>query len=301
MDKKQQNDNPAHDKSMDEGPKNFKLAMAQMLVEGGKLDGNLERAAERISESAKNGADIVLLPEAMDLGWTHTSARTKAYPVPGGKTFESLASAARENKIFVVAGIIEKDGDRTYNTAVLIDPNGELLLKHRKLNELDIAHDLYDQGDRLNVCHTELGTIGLMVCADAGARNHALQRALGYMGADIILSPSAWAVPPDHNNSTDPYGETWKDNYQPVAEEFEMWIVGVSNVGLVSEGPWKNWYCIGCSLAIDAEGKEVLQAPYGRAADTIIYINVQTHRRPARGTEWRDYWKEKSNPDSTGG
>jgi predicted amidohydrolase len=270
--------------------RSFKLAMAQMLVEGGDLDGNLARAGQRIRTSAENGADIVQLPEVMDLGWTHSSAKTMAYPVPGGKTFEALASAARDNSIYVVAGIIEKDGDRTYNTAVLISRSGELLLKHRKLNELDIAHDLYDQGDRLNVMHTDLGTIGLLVCADANVKDFALQRSLGYMGADIILSPSAWAVPPEHNNETDPYGGLWRGCYGPVAKEFQMWIISVSNVGLVSEGPWKDWYCIGSSLAFDAYGKEVLQAPYGRTADTIIYVDVNTHSRPARGTEWGEYW-----------
>ena len=230
----------------------------------------------------------------MDLGWTHPSAKTMAYPVPGGKTYEQLAAAARENHIYVVAGIVEKEGDKTYNTAVLISPDGKLLLKHRKLNELDIAHDLYDTGDRLNVCHTELGTIGLMICADAGAKEYAIQRSLGYMGADMILSPSSWAVVADHDNATDPYGDTWRGNYKPVAREFQMWIIGVSNVGWLTAGPWKGWKCIGCSLVIDPDGKEVLQAPYGVDADTIIYIDVQPRDRPARGTGWQEYWNKRN-------
>ena len=176
--------------------RNFRLAIIQMYVEGGELDINLKHAVERIGEAAHNGADIALLPEVMDLGWTHSSALKLAYPIPGGMTFNVLAEAARKNKIYVCAGIVEKDGDKIYNTAVLIDNQGNLLIKHRKLNELDIAHDLYEQGDRLNVCHTEFGTIGIHICADAFATEMILSRALGYMGADIILSPSSWAVPP---------------------------------------------------------------------------------------------------------
>lgn len=277
---------------MEADPAAFKLAMAQMLVEGGNLDANLNRAIDRISAAADAGAELVLLPEVMDLGWTHSSAKTKAFPVPGGYTFNKLAEAARTNDIFVVAGIVEKEADLIYNTAVLVSDEGELLLKHRKLNELDIAHELYSQGDRLNVCHTKLGTIGLMVCADAFADDLIIQRSLGYMGADIILSPSAWAVEHDHDNDSNPYGDLWHRCYEPVAAEFQMWIVGVSNVGIVNDGPWKGWYCIGCSLAIDAQGNEVVQAGYGRAADTIIYINVQTVPRPTRGTGWKNYWKK---------
>jgi predicted amidohydrolase len=273
----------------------FKLAMVQMYVKGGALDVNLKHASERIGEAAKNGADIALLPEVMDLGWTHPSALKLAYPVPGGMSFNVLAEAARKNNIYVCAGIVEKDGDKIYNTAVLIDNQGKLLIKHRKLNELDIAHNLYAQGDRLNVCHTEFGTIGIHICADAFAKDRVLSRALGYMGADIILSPSSWAVPPDHDNLKEPYGNDWNQAYEPAAKEFRMWIIGVSNVGPVGEGSWKDWKCIGCSLVINPDGKEILQGPYGVNADTIMYVDITTLERPARGTDWSKVWQKEQN------
>lgn len=271
--------------------RNFRLAMVQMFVEGGELDINLKHAAECIEKASQNGADIVLLPEVMDLGWTHSSALNLAFPVPGGKTFHALAEAAKKNNIYVCAGIVEKDDDKTYNTAVLIDNKGNLLIKHRKLNELNIAHNLYEQGDRLNVCHTEFGTIGIHICADAFAKDLILSRALGYMGADIILSPSSWAVPPDHDNLKEPYGDEWNQAYEPVAKDFRMWIIGVSNVGQVTDGPWKDWNCIGCSLVIDPNGNEFLQGPYGINADTIMYVDITTLERPARGTDWYNIWK----------
>ena len=274
--------------------RNFRLAMVQMYVEAGALDINLKRAAKCIEEAAQNGADIALLPEVMDLGWTHPSALKLAYPVPGGMTFNFLAEAARKNKIFVCAGIVEKDGDKIYNTAVLIDNQGKLLIKHRKLNELDIAHNLYAQGDRLNVCHTRFGTIGIHICSDAFAKDRILSRALGYMGADIILSPSSWAVGPDHDNLKEPYGDVWNQAYEPAAKEFSMWIIGVSNVGPETDGPGKGWNCIGCSLVINPEGKEVLKGPYGVKADTIMYLDITTIERPARGTDWNKFWETDS-------
>lgn len=270
--------------------KPFKIALVQMNVIGGERDKNLAHAREQIRIAAGHGADIALLPEVMDLGWTHPSALVLADRIPGGVAYEQLAEEARQDKIFVCAGLIEKDGETIYNSAVIIGPDGNLLIKHRKLNELDIAHDLYAQGDRLNVCHTSLGTLGLMICADATSKDWTIQRSLGYMGADIILSPSSWAVPPDHNNTDTPYGDTWRTAYKTVAREFGMWIIGVSNVGNIPEGPWKGWNCIGCSLVIDARGNEVLQGPYGAAADTIMYVDVETLERPARGTNWNKYW-----------
>jgi predicted amidohydrolase len=264
----------------------FKVALIQMLVEGGRLESNLARAGTRIRTAAREGAAMAVLPEAFDLGWTHPAARDEAGEIPDGKACRRLMQAAAEEGIYVCAGVIERDGGRVYNSAVLISPRGEVLLRHRKLNELDIGHDLYAQGDRLNVCHTEYGTIGLLVCADATAAHYTLLRSLGYMGADLIVSPSAWAVPPDHDNVREPYGDTWRVPYRTVAREFKLWIFGVSNVGRVEEGPWQNWNCIGCSLVIDTEGNEVLQGPYGEAADTVLYVDVKTVPRPARGTGW---------------
>jgi len=268
----------------------FKLAVVQMTVEGGEKTRNLERAVARIREAASQGARLALLPEAMDLGWTHPSALTEAEAIPDGSVCRRLMAAAAENAIFVCAGITEREGDRVYNAAVIIDSRGNLLIRHRKLNELDIGHDVYSPGDRLNVCHTELGTLGLLICADATAAHQSLLRALGYMGADIILSPSAWAMPPEHDNAREPYGDTWRGPYRTVAREFQLWVVGASNVGWLTAGAWKGWKCIGCSLVIDPEGREVLQGPYGDGADTILYVDVQTRPRPAWGTKWQELW-----------
>jgi predicted amidohydrolase len=272
--------------------RNYKLAMAQMTVEAGKLDANLDRAAARIAEAAANGARMVLLPEVMDLGWTDPSAKTLAYEIPDGKTCRRLRDAAMQNKVYVCAGIVEKDNDKTYNAAVIIDPQGEVILTHRKLNELDIAHDLYESGDRLNVVQTPLGTLGLYICADATAHGNTLSNSLGYMGADIILSPCAWAVPPDFDNKATPYGDTWRNVYKPVSEKFDLWVIGVSNVGKIEAGPWKDWDCIGSSLVYGPGGKEVLLAPFGAKADTILYVDVALTDRPAKGTKWQEYWNK---------
>jgi len=275
--------------------RNYILAMIQMKVEAGKPKLNLERAAIRLEQAAIHGAKIAVLPEVMDLGWTDPSAKTMAYPIPEGSTCQRLIQAAIKNKIYVCAGIVEKAGDRTYNAAVIIDPSGKVISRHRKLNELDIAHDVYDQGDGLNVVQTPIGAIGLYICADATAKGNTLSNALGYMGADIILSPCAWAVPPDFDNQATPYGDTWRNVYQPVSQAFDLWVVGVSNVGKIEAGPWKDWDCIGNSLVYGPGGKEILQAPFGAEADTILYVDITLKDRPARGTSWQQYWRKQEN------
>lgn len=276
----------------------FSLAMIQMKVEGGEKSRNLDRAEAMIASAARSGAKIALLPEALNLGWTHPSALEHADAIPGGESCDRLREAARREQIFVCAGLIERAEDQIFNAAVLIGPGGDLLLHHRKLNELGIGHDLYGQGDRLAVAKTPLATFGLVICADAYVEGQVITRTLGYMGADVILSPCAWAVPPDHDNQKTPYGDEWRGSYGPVARDFKMWIAGASNVGQIGAGAWKGWNCIGCSLLVGPDGKPALQGPYGAQAEAILYLDVQPQPRPARGAEWTKQWKRRGRGPS---
>ena len=112
------------------------------------------------------------------------------------------------------------------------------------------------------------------------------------MGADVILSPSSWAVVADHDNSRDPYGGMWSDAYKPVAKDFRVWIASCSNVGWMTGGPWKGWKGIGCSMVIGPGGTDVAHAPYGEYAETIVYVDIKPEARPGQGTTWGKYWNK---------
>lgn len=279
-------------------PRPFKLALAQMKVVGGRREQNLRHAAELVDAAAALGAEVVLLPEAADVGWTHPRSRALAAPVPGGEACTAYCEAARRNKVYVCAGLTERVGELVFNAAILVSPAGEVLLRHRKLNELAIGHDVYDQGDRLGVVRTPLATFGLMICADGYVPGCYVGRTLGLMGADVILSPSAWAVRPDHDNEKQPYGADWERNYAAVAREFRVWVAGCSNVGRVEGGPWDGYLCIGRSVVVDPAGRTALVGPFGAEAEKIMLLQVTPQPRPARGAEWEAFAK-KSDPDAS--
>lgn len=261
--------------------KPFNLALAQMLVTPGNVAGNLARAEARIATAAAQGADIVLLPEALDCGWAHPSARELAGEIPNGDACRQLRAAAKQSGVFVCAGLVEREsrstphGTRFFNSAVLIEPRGEVILHYRKINELDFARELYSVGDRLGVAETPWGRVGLMICADAFVPGQAISRSLAMMGAKFILSPCAWAVPADHDNVREPYGQLWLDNYGPVAREFGVWIAGCSNVGPITAGEWAGRRCIGNSLVCAPQKLVAARGAYGDAADEIVMVRVE--------------------------
>lgn len=240
----------------------LRVGMGQMAVIGGDWTGNLLRAEAMIAEAAKEGCGMVVLPECLDLGWTHPSARTQGTPIPGPRTAR-LAAAARKHEIYVVAGLTETEGEIVYNAGVMLDPDGILRLTHRKINELDIGRSLYGVGDRLSVAETPWGRVGLLICADNFPEAASLGKSLARMGARLVLSPCAWAVPSDYDAVTTPYGELWREAYGALARADGLTTVGVSNVGLLDGGPWAGRVCIGASLAIGAGGQTLAQARYG--------------------------------------
>lgn len=239
-----------------------------MLVCGGQPEANLASAEAFIEQAARSGADVVLLPEALDYGWTHPAAREAV----AGRSLDRLARAARSNGVFVCAGLIEPVGDSLFNAAYLIDRNGEVLTRHRKINELDIARDLYSVGDTADaIAETEFGRLGVHICADGFAEGQWISRELAAKGGYGILSPCAWAVPADF---TGVYGQLWRDNYAPVARECGIWIAGCSNVGAMEAGPWAGRRCIGNSMVFDAGGRELLTGPFGEDAAALLIVEL---------------------------
>ncbi|MBN1808827.1 MAG: carbon-nitrogen hydrolase family protein [Planctomycetes bacterium] len=268
------------------------LGMAQMLVEGAKPSKNLARAAGMIALAASQGCAAVVLPECLDIGWTHPAARDLAQPIPGPFS-DILAAAAAKHAVLVAAGLTERDGDRTLNSAVLFSPEGRILLKHSKINILSIAQDLYSVGRSLAVADTPFGTAALTICADNFPSSLALAHSLCRMGARFILSPCSWAVDGDHDNEREPYGAMWLQAYSAIARLYDVTIVGVSNVGRVSAGPWEGRKCIGSSIAVGPGGVLIRKCSYGVNAEELQIIPVAVPPAPAVGTDIAPFLKDR--------
>jgi predicted amidohydrolase len=265
----------------------YRAGLGQILVEGGKPADNLDRAVAMIERAAGQGCRVVVLPECLDFGWTDPSARDGAQPIPGAHS-DRLADAARTNGIWVVAGLVERAGGRLYNASILVDPEGEIVLHHRKINELDIGLQLYSVGDRLQVAETELGTVAIPICADNYWTSRAVGHVLCRMGAQVLLSPSAWAVVPEHDETREPYGQDWIPSYTELARLYDATVVGVSNVGMMSAGPWSGRPCIGKSLAVGPGGEIIGRGPYGVDAEALVVVDITPRRADAAGAAIAD-------------
>lgn len=258
-----------------------KVGLAQTLVMPGQVAENLARVAAMVEEAHRESCDIVVLPECVDVGWADLRASELATPIPGS-TSEFFCALAKRFEIMIASGLTERAGDSVFNAAVLIDRKGRILTTHRKINELDFARLVYGVGSQLRVVESEFGKIALNICADNFPESLALADAQAAMGAVLMLSPSSWAVPPNHDEEATPYA-LWDEPYGLIGRRHGIPVVGVSNVGPVTTGKWAGRACIGRSVATDASGQVVVRGSYGVEASELRTVVLALASRAAVG------------------
>ena len=162
---------------------------------------NLARGLEAIASAAGEGANLVAYPE-LSFEPFHPRRRPErnplelAEPVPGGTT-EALASAAAEHGVVVVANLLERDGERTYDASPVIDADGSLLGVTRMVHVPDYEgfreKAWYAPGDRgVPVYDTAIGAVGVAICYDRHFPE--AMRALALAGAEVVVVPQAGLV-----------------------------------------------------------------------------------------------------------
>ena len=148
---------------------------------------NLREFRELIEQAAREKPDLICLPEGMTMVGTPLTYTQVAEPIPG-PTFRFLGELASKHRCYLEACYNEREGEAVYNTAILIDRQGKLVGKYRKLyvprEEIEGG---VTPGADCPVFETDFGKVGMMICWDVQYVEPAQRLALG--GAEIILLP----------------------------------------------------------------------------------------------------------------
>lgn len=267
------------------------VAIAQLLVEGGEPERNLGRAEKMVERAAAQNADIILLPEALDLAWTHPSVWKEAEPIPGNRS-EFFCGLARRHDVWICLGLTERDGDAAYNAALLISAEGKVIHKYRKINLLEVELPYYKRGQALGVVNTPLGKIGVNICSDNYPDAHCLGHSLARMGAQIILSPSSWTVDHFITEEMDPYREKWIRPLTEIATLYEIPVVSTTSVGYIVGGPYEGKKMIGCSLAVDKTG-QATQGAFNEFAGDLLVVELELGESKWTGVQFGDMLRQK--------
>jgi predicted amidohydrolase len=171
-----------------------RLAAVHHRPKGGKTPmDNCRQFIPLIEDAARQRADLVVLPETLTYYGLGRSYADCAEPIPGPST-EFFGELARQHDLYIVAGLLERDGHLIYNVAVLLGPDGKVAGKYRKvaLPRSEISGGI-TPGNDYPVFETRFGKLGMMVCYDGFFPEVARQ--LSLRGAEVIAWP-VWGCNP---------------------------------------------------------------------------------------------------------
>ncbi len=243
----------------------MKVALIQTSSQDDKA-ANLAAVEALIDQAvAEERPELVALPEV----WVHQglSAEGKqaaAETLPDGEAYQRLQRLARRHRIVLHGGsLIERAGERLFNTTVVFDPDGRELARYRKLHRFDITTPdgrefresaTFGRGEEVVTCDVPGARIGCTICYDL--RFPELFRRLADAGADLMLVPAAFTL------------QTGKDHWEVLlrarAIETQCFVLAPAQWGPYADG---RRACYGHSLVVDPWGHVLARAP-----DRVGYV-----------------------------
>jgi len=225
----------------------------------GEVARNLDIVSARL---AGVECDLLVLPELFNTGYQFVSAdeaRALAEPIPGGPTTSRLIQIAADRNMHLVAGLAERAGDRIYNSAVLVGPQG-LIGLYRKTHLFFEETLFFAPGDTgFSVYDLGPARVGLMVCFDWYYPESA--RTLAMKGADIIAHPSNLVLP----NCPDAMVTRCLEN--------RVFAVTCNRIGSEERGGKKKLTYIGHSEVVTPTGEILARAKPDQEALGIVEID----------------------------
>jgi N-carbamoylputrescine amidase len=244
----------------------MKIALVQQHAED-RVEHNIARGIEALERAAAAGARLVAFPE---LAFTRflpqrpatPGALERAEPVPGPTT-ERFAERAKALGVVVVLNLLERDGEKTFDSSPVIDADGRIAGKTRMVHVIEAPcfHEkgFYTPGDLgAGVFDTAAGRIGIAICYDRHFPEY--MRALGLKGAELVVVPQAGAV----------------DEWPPGVFEAELQAAAFQNgyfAALANRvGEEECLAFAGESFVTDPGGLVLARAPKGE--DAILYADI---------------------------
>lgn len=245
---------------------------------------NLKKIVQMLHEAVGNGAKLVLLGEMAVTGMVNQDDPTHDLPfaetIPGTVT-DRLSETASKLGIWLGFGLLEREGEALYDTALLLSPQGRIHLKYRRMQShwhgphADPA--IYRQGSELQKAETDLGSIVFLICGDLW--DEAIRHQARVLQPDWVLHPYGRSFD-DGSRDQDRWVRESLPDYQKVVRTLETPLLAASYLCIESFSSEADTY--GGAMVIDGSGRLVAVHPIGRTG--ILYYEqektpaLQNHR-----------------------
>lgn len=256
----------------------IRVTCCQIPLRIGDVSGNLTTARTAIETAARDGAQIVVLPELASSGYMFADRAelVSLAETRDGPAITEWANLAAAFGTTIVAGFPEAAGEKVYNSAAVVDPAG-LRGVYRKAHLWDSENAVFDRADDLPLLvDTENGRIGVMVCYDVEFPEWV--RATALAGAELLCAPVNWPLLPR------PVGERPTEMVRALAGAGmnRMPIAVCDRTGVERGQEW-----IGGSVITDADGYPLAIAEFGKPGNVTADVDL-TQARVKKFNEHND-------------
>lgn len=243
----------------------------------------LDAVVALLESAGASGADLAVLPECSYPGY-YLGLRGDPHKAVENweRALGAFRDVARKRRFNLVAGIAEEDGGKLYNSAFLIGRDGGIIGCARKTFLWHFDGKWFSPGDEYRVHETDVGRIGMIVCADG--RLPEISRVLALKGADIIADPTNW-VTTGRNPSA--LANPQVEYMMPVrAAENGVWVVCANKVGREADSVV---YC-GRSIVVSPSGQVMREASSDREEIVEATLDVNPSAREKARKERSAYY-----------
>ena len=173
------------------------IAVAQFEPKDGNKVYNLSVINDLARQASRKGADVISFHEMSITAYTffknldRNQVLDLAEEVPAGESCRQLISISEEHEIAILAGLVEVDGDRIFNTYICVN-EGEVIARYRKLHPFISPY--MSAGDEYVVFDLEGWQCGILICYDNNVIENV--RATALLGAEIIFAPHVTGCTP---------------------------------------------------------------------------------------------------------
>lgn len=243
----------------------MKVAAVQLDIRIGDVAGNLQRICRWIELASAQGATLVVFPESALAGYCFDSL-AEALPFSQqarGAGFAPILEACRLHNVVVVLGYLEREGDRLFNSAACLGPQG-WIGNYRKVHLPFLGIDRFTTaGDRLDVFDAGPCRLGLSICYDSSFPE--AMRVLMLQGADVMALPTNW--PPTSGRTADliPPARALENN---------VYVIAANRIG-----EERGFRFIGKSRICDPRGGTLASADHEQEALLVADLDLALARQ----------------------
>lgn len=261
-----------------EGGRGLRVALGVIGI-GRDPTSNLGSILCMTESAAVQGADLVIFPEASLTGLINRDEPAEdlplGVPVPGPVT-DKLSRKSRQLGVYLGLGLLERDDECLFDTALLFDPRGELCLKYRRVSSgwhgPAADPEVYGHGNCVQAVDTSLGRVAFLICGDLFADEAS---AVGEMSVDLLLVPYARCT-----YKTGYHQDRWESEEEPYyAERVRQLGATTILVNYLAGSEICRGMCGPCSggayggaMVISADGAIAAKKPVGE--EGLLLVNL---------------------------